>query len=130
MLLNLSNHPSSSWPENQKQKALEHYAEILDIPFPAIDPGWSEMKIAQLASEYSRLCLGKLNAKPCTHSHSAAHIMGELTFCFAVVSLLQKKGVRCVASTTVRIANQNGKVRISEFSFVRFREYPDLENIK
>jgi len=59
----------------------------------------------------------------------AVHIMGELTFCFAMVARLQKAGVTCLASTTRRETVENGDgSKTSRFEFVRFREYTTLKS--
>jgi hypothetical protein len=116
MLLNLSNHPSSSWPDKQLQEARKSYGTIEDLPFPQIDPEASEESIDKLAEQY----LAKiLDMQP-----KAVHLMGELTFTFALIRLLQSQGIICVASTTHRTSEvlDDGK-KISKFEFVRFRTY-------
>lgn len=52
------------------------------------------------------------------------HIMGEMTFTFCVVNMLQKLSIQCVASTTRRdtiIADDGSK--IPKFHFEQFRPY-------
>ena len=53
------------------------------------------------------------------------HIMGELTFTFALLKRLQERGIRCVASTSKRIVKEEVPGRKEEviFEFDRFREY-------
>ena len=46
-----------------------------------------------------------------------------MTFTFDLVSMLKAEGITCIASTTERIADVNDNTKISEFHFVRFREY-------
>ena len=127
MLINLSNHPSIKWPENQLKAAIKEFNEIVDLSFPAINPAIDENELLALANNYAEKCLQQFNSATNQHLKNAVHIMGELTFCFALVSLLQKKGIRCIASTTKRIAIQNGLTKTSGFEFVRFREYPKLK---
>lgn len=118
MLINLSNHPSQYWGNKQLEAARE-YGEIVDLPFPAIAPDASEMELQSLATESVQkiLSLG-------SNSQIVVHIMGEMTFTFLVVSQLKEKGIKCVASTTERNATENGDgTKLSEFSFVKFREY-------
>lgn len=121
MLINLSNHPSANWPEEQKLKALELYQEIVDIPFPEVDPNGEEEYIENLAGEY----LNKiLEIKNRTSETVVVHLMGELTFSFALLVKLKANGVRCVASTTQRVVMDEGNGRVTKlFRFVRFREY-------
>jgi hypothetical protein len=124
MLINCSNHPVLSWDEKQKAAA-KKYGPLYDLPFPAIDPDADIDSVALLAEQYDvkiRRLLASENA-----GDFAVHIMGELTFCFALVARLQKAGIICLASTTRRetIENGNGS-KTSRFEFVRFREYTTL----
>ncbi|NSW45396.1 MAG: CRISPR-associated protein [Bacteroidales bacterium] len=121
MLINLSNHPSDSWPESQKQKAHELYQEIIDLSFPEVDPNGDEEYIENLAELY----LNKIiEIKNRTSNTVIVHLMGELTFCFALVKKLQGYNIKCVASTTKRMVDTTSKNTIVKtFSFVRFREY-------
>ena len=116
MLLNLSNHPSGSWPTNQKMMAIEKYQSITDLPFPPINPNWGIAEVLDLAADYVQKVRGI--------DPNAIHIMGELTFTINLVNQLKAIGYNCVASTTERIAtidefgNKN-----SSFQFVQFRPY-------
>lgn len=116
MLLNLSNHPPSTWPQNQMQAAISQYDAVQDLPFPQINPEWTSDQILRLAEEYE-IKIRKINP-------TAVHIMGELTFCFLLVNRLKTIGIPCITSTTGRIAaaDENGN-KISVFKFVQFREY-------
>lgn len=123
MLINLSNHPLAGWDEKQIQAAL-YYGKLVDLPFPAIDPEADTDAVALLAEQYET----EIRRLLATESAGAfaVHIMGELTFCFALVARLQKAGISCLASTTRRETVENGDgTKISKFGFVRFREYPD-----
>lgn len=115
-LLNLTNHPSTSWPSNQKKTAIELYGAIHDMQFPRINPALTENELAELVNEYL--------TKVINLSPTAVHIMGEMTFTFRLVNKLKENGIKCVASTTERVTreNKNGE-KISTFKFVQFREY-------
>jgi hypothetical protein len=130
MLLNISNHPSNDWPLNQKLQAIKQYGSVADLPFPPVDPGGDVAYIENLADEYLQLCINKLGGSE-YNKPSAVHIMGELTFCFALVTLLQMQQITCIASTTRRVASHDDKGnKQSVFSFVKFREYPQLNDMK
>ena len=118
MLLNLSNHPSAKWPPDQMQTATQQYGSIEDLPFPQINPHWSADQVVQLAEQYY-IQIRQLDPFP-----TAVHLMGELTFTFALVTKLKAAGISCVASTTERIVNfeQNGN-KHSTFRFIHFRQY-------
>lgn len=45
MLLNLSNHPSSYWPDNQMEWAINIYGKVKDLPFPHVDPNLNEVAL-------------------------------------------------------------------------------------
>lgn len=116
MLLNLSNHPSSSWPAKQTLLANELYGEIQDMPFPQIDPLMDESGIKTLALDYLQKILA---IKP-----KAVHLMGELTFTFELVQLLKNYGITVIASTTHRstVDLPDGTKNV-KFEFIRFRNY-------
>ena len=72
-----------------------------------------------LATDYVAKILTRYSTENLT-----VHVMGELTFCFSVVQQLKEKGVRCVASTTERIVEETAdNKKVTQFSFVQFREY-------
>lgn len=116
VLINLSNHPSSSWPENQLDLAKTQYGPVQDMSFPKIDPEADELAIGELAEEY----LSKiLEIQP-----KAVHLMGELTLTFALIQVLQSHGITCIASTTHRTTEDlPDGTKVSKFEFVRFRHY-------
>ena len=116
MLLNISNHPSPAWPENQTKEAIALYGSISDLPFPLVNPNDDEEAIQQLAENYLNQIM---SLKP-----TAVHLMGELTFTHALVLLLKQQGILVIASTTLRAIKimDNGS-KVSHFDFVRFRAY-------
>lgn len=118
LLINLSNHPSSKWSEEQLASAME-YGKCIDIPFPNVDPFADEHVISELADTKIAeiLTLAKDNTV-------TVHIMGEMCLTFQIVSKLNEYGIKCISSTTYRVAETlpDGSKRI-EFHFKRFREY-------
>jgi hypothetical protein len=125
MLVNLTNHPSASWGEIQKNTAIKLYGSIVDIPFPHINPMADEIDIKHEAKKYLEQIL---NLKP-----NAVHVMGEMNFTFQMVYFLMQQGIECVASTTKRIVEDlpDGSQK-SQFEFISFRKYNFLieENLK
>lgn len=115
MLLNLSNHPSKFWPQNQSNLALEKYSEIQDLPFPQIDPELKGYDLDQLVEEYE-LKIRKINP-------TAVHIMGEMTFSFRLINKLKSIGFHCLASTTNRVVTEKDGIKTSTFEFITFRDY-------
>lgn len=118
LFINFSNHPSCYWGDAQRAAA-EKYGEICDLPFPVVDEQSSEEEVSQLADRYVATIMSM--GKP---EEITVHIMGEMTFTFMVVTRLKELGIRCVASTTERKTTYNDDgSKVSEFSFVKFREY-------
>jgi len=125
MLLNLSNHPSLHWPDNQKSAAREQFGEIADLPFPAIDPEEGTEQIQSRAIEYEQIVVRQLQDQ----TIKAVHLMGEMTFTLVLTARLQKQGIQVYCSTTRRnvIEEKDGR-KTTQFVFVRFRQYPSLKS--
>ena len=118
MFVNFTNHPSEKWDRDQINAASQ-YGEILDIPFPDVDPEAGEEDIKKLAKE----CVDKIMAaKP-----DCVLCQGEFCLSFNVINALKAAGSKVVAACSKRVAVENvidGKtVRVSHFQFVQFREY-------
>ncbi len=118
MFYNVSNHPSARWGGKQTAAARALGGEITDVPFPVIDPTLTAAQVRALASDFVAGLAARL--KP----GDVVHVMGELCAVYAIVGLLQARGVRCVASTTERQAMElpDGS-KLSKFRFVAFRDY-------
>ena len=117
IFVNFTNHPFSQWEEFQLKEARK-YGEIVDIPFPVIDPKLNILEIKNLAKDYVDKIVN-LDAEKIV-----VHIMGEMTFTYCAVNMLQQLGIQCVASTTRRdtIIAEDGS-KISKFHFEQFRPY-------
>lgn len=116
--INLSNHPSTNWNEEQRKAALE-FGEIKDLPFPNIDENLDEEGIEALTDKYLEMIKELSGNEPCT-----VHIMGEMTFTYALVNKLKAEGYTCVASTSWRDVEimPDGSKQV-RFHFCRFRKY-------
>lgn len=115
--VNFSNHPSEKWDEAQLAAA-QVYGEVKDFTFPTISPKMSSNEVKKLAEEYVEIILKKFGMD------IIVHVMGEMTFTFMVVTRLKEMGIKCIASTTERKTTYaSDGTKLSEFSFVKFREY-------
>ncbi len=123
MLLNISNHPFERWSDKQKQTAIGKFGQVKDIPFPNIDPDWDTREVESRAKAFFHQIIEQYPAG------FFVHLMGELTFTFALVGLFQQAGITCYASTTHRIVEERSDEKIVKFRFVRFRAYPILTKI-
>jgi hypothetical protein len=129
MLINLSNHEFGRWSAKQQQAAEQLFGEVCDFLFPVIDPNADLKTLIELAHDYIRKCRDMLDDAAIRNPQSAMkksaiHVMGEMTFVYQFVKLAVAAGLRCVASTTERIAvdHPDGS-KTSEFRFVQFRDY-------
>jgi hypothetical protein len=119
MLVNLTNHPFNEWDETQQKTAISLFGEVVDIPFPTVPPEADSSEINTLANEYLK------KIQTIAHNNEVVvHIMGEMTFCFALIQKLQKENIKCIASTTGRkVRYMPTGERAIEFNFIQFREY-------
>ena len=118
MFINLSNHPSEIWSEEQIAEA-EKYGCVLNMPFPNIRPDASAEEVQQLAQEYANQIAEKAEKELIT-----VHVMGEMTFTYNLVASLKNMGIHCVASTTERKTYiDDSGMKVSEFKFIQFRDY-------
>lgn len=119
MLINLSNHPSAKWPENQINVATQLYGNVVDLPFPNVDPTGDEEYITNLANEYLAKVL-EIAQQDIVY----VHIMGEMTLTHKLVNMLSINNITCIASTTQRIVEEGpAGEKIVTFRFERFRRY-------
>lgn len=117
MFINLTNHPSENWSEEQLTAARQ-YGEVVDLSFPIIEPTFTKDDILLLVKECADAIMVMKDGD------TVVHVMGEMTFTHNLVNALKEAGIVCVASTTERLVNMtpDGK-KLSEFKFVQFREY-------
>ncbi len=118
MFVNFTNHPSEKWDRDQLNVASE-YGEIVDIPFPEVDPAAGEDEIERLAE----VCVDKITEmKP-----DCVLCQGEFCLTYKVVSILKEGGVNVVAACSKRVVSEmiiDGEIiKSSRFEFVQFREY-------
>ena len=119
--VNFTNHASSKWGQDQLSAA-QKYGNIIDIPFPAVNPAATKKDVQKLAEKSVQDILA---ADP-----STVMVQGEATLVYAVVQRLQSKGVPCVAACTRRRTEEElqqlsaaGLTREGMFAFMGFREY-------
>ena len=119
VFVNLSNHPSADWSEEQKKAALV-YGGIIDVPFPSVPSSCSDKAMQKLADK----AIGAVTKAAYPAREVTMHVMGEMTLTYSIVNKLKARGIRCLASTSDRVANDLGNgEKISQFHFVEFREY-------
>lgn len=117
--INLTNHPSTKWGADQLAAARQ-YGNIVDLPFPAVDPEASSDAIKTLAD----VCI----AKVMEYDNPVVLVQGEFTLVFAIVSRLKEMGIKamaaCAAREVVEHNSEDGTTTKSVvFRFCRFREY-------
>lgn len=127
IFINHSNHPSNKWTQEQLDAAKDYCrvfnpnaeVEIIDVPFPNIDPDDSNIAVAhqaiRQAQEFEKLSL---------NHRVILHVMGEMTYTYNIVKACTDMGIVCIASTTERInaENPDGSKTV-QFKFCQFRQY-------
>lgn len=121
MLINLTNHPLGKWGSEQKEYAISIYGKVMDLPFPTISP-YASLEEIKKTAEQTFLTI-KHFFSDSNDSKNAVHVMGEFTFVYSLLKLLESERIEAVASTTTRSAVEREGKKISEFKFVKFRNY-------
>ncbi len=112
--INLTNHSSKSWGRKQIEAA-KRYGEIVDMPFPNVNPGWSRETVAELSKKMvSRILEDHPRAVLC---------QGEFCLVYQIVRALQENGVPVVAACSKRMVKEDGNQKSVTFEFEQFREY-------
>lgn len=122
MFVNLSNHPSKLWSQQQIEAAIKIAGEIEDIPFPQIDPKASLGEVQEIADKFfAEILILKEKSK---NEKFAVLAIGEFTFTYLIINLCRNSNIPVYCSTTVRVTSidKEGN-KISIFNFERFREY-------
>jgi hypothetical protein len=117
-LLNLSNHPHQNWTSAQLAAANTKFAQVIDIPFPAVDPQWDSKGIHRASLSLAKGIIDKYS-----ETEFAIHLMGEQNMSFILLQLLLTRGYSCLASTSARIVEEKEGQKIVRFQFQNFREY-------
>ena len=119
MLINFTNHPSALWDTTQLAAAQQQFGNVVDIPFPDVDPAGDEQYISDLADLYLDKILSLAQ-----DAQATVHLMGEMTFTVALLNRLRTHNIPCIASTTQRIVETlpNGDKKVT-FQFNKFRHY-------
>lgn len=129
--INISNHPTSKWSDEQLNAAKRMAETIIDIPFPNIPSTAEPLDIKGLLFALESEIFHKINDIDIGPYDVILHIMGEMGFCFMAISFFkQKYGWRVYHSTTERVVEEKPDgSKVSKFHFVQFREYKRIEEI-
>lgn len=115
--VNFTNHPSALWSDSQRSAACA-YGNLVDYPFPEVDPFCDANDIEVLAQK----CVNEIMQR----NPSTVLCQGEYSLAYAVTFLLHKKRIPVVAACSSRMVeeiNEDGVTkRKSIFQFVQFRE--------
>lgn len=121
VFVNLSNHPSAIWSEEQLAVARGLADQVVDIPIPEIPPDAG-------TDELVERCRTLVLMLPVGATH--AMVSTEFVTTFILITMLQKRGITCLAATTRRSVSMDPEGnKVSRFSFVRFREYPGFREL-
>ena len=114
VFINLTNHPSKYWGEQQKKEA-HNYGAIVDIPFPNVPAEATEDDIRRLCDATVKKVMG--------YSPEAVLCQGEFTLAFQIINTLLEQDVTVVAACSERVVKENGNRKESYFYFKKFRKF-------
>ena len=119
LFINHTNHPSHLWCKEQREAACA-YGEILDVPFPEVDPHAGTEDVRALAEKNMQQILAL--------SPAAVLCQGEYTYVYFMVTMLKSRSIPVLASSSERVSSEIRKEdgshqKTSVFRFVKFREY-------
>ncbi len=121
LLVNLSNHPSAKWQEEQKAG----WDKIIDVPFPSVSATSSTEEVIELVAQYASL-LGEIANE---HEGWDMHLMlqGEYTFCYLLLhAIIDTNDWKIAIPTTERrsvekVGPGGETIKTQVFDFVRWR---------
>ena len=122
MFINVSNHPSANWNEEQYRTAMQT-GPVIDLAFPDIDPCADKEKIIELAQEYYAQISGLIHSQVIPISDVTVMVAGEFTFTYHLVKRLLEGGYRVVSACTRRdafekIMPDGSVIKTAKFGFV------------
>lgn len=122
MFINISNHNSEKWTNNQLEAA-KAYGEIMDVAFPAIAPSMNA-QIDELVCEYMEKVRNLTGNET---ENNVVMVQGEFTFTYRMVNALKTVGYVVVCACTerkaVEVVDGERIIKQSVFEFAGFREY-------
>jgi hypothetical protein len=127
-LINVSNHPSASWSQDQVSAAEVELGGVVDLEggFPPVPPESDAKDIERLAEATA----SRIRAQDPSGA-APVFVAGELRLTVALVARLQREGRRCVTTAAARDVTERGLAdgtseRTSRFRFVRWADYPPI----
>lgn len=132
MFFNISNHPCNAerttWSKEQIETAAKLGGEVVDLPFPAVNPDMSEDEYRAIAHEMARDVAAMWRSHTDGRWEMAAMVAGEYVMTIMVIAELQALGFTCYFGQSDRVAEErmeDGKlVVVHKFVFRGFRRAP------
>ena len=123
LFINVSNHPSSTWSESQRNAA-QKFGEIIDVTFPAVDPNCDERQINELSESGVNSIDLLMHYHKVDENSTTISVVGEFSLTVNLVNMLHRiyPNMRIVVATSERntILNPDGTKTI-KFEFCKFR---------
>ena len=119
--VNITNHDSSKWSNEQREKA-EKYGEIIEYGFPHVIPIESSQRLRARAINICDDIINKFG------NDIVALVQGEMTLTYKLVNEFKRHNITCLAATSERVVTENvqpdgSTKKQATFKFVAFREY-------
>lgn len=117
IFINFSNHPHDKWTKEQLV-ASHVYGKIIDIPFPSVDPLFTEKEVSELSIRYANEIM--------SYSPSAVMCQGEFTLAYGIINYLLKNNIHVLAACSERVTFEKNDIKVSQFKFIKYREYIEI----
>lgn len=121
MFVNLSNHPSEKWSDQQKGMFSGGHA-IVDIPFPPVPASASMVEVHAMARDIVAAHFIDPARGWTDGRKNRVMVQGEFSLTIELTRMLQALGWECVVACSERntVDNDDG-TKTTRFEFVRFR---------
>lgn len=120
LLINHTNHPYARWSEPQKLHTTEIYKEVIDMPFPNVDPRMS-------INDIRLKVIDQLDHLNLSYTNYDILITGEMTYVYQYVTEASARRIRCICATTKRHTQtmDDGSI-LRTFTFIKYRDYESI----
>lgn len=116
ILINHTNYPSERWSEAQRAR----FTEIIDLPFPNIDPCASQDEVRDIV-KVSYKAIVEI-AQNIDYDEIGICLQGEFSYCYSLfLALYHNFNIAVYIPTTERKAIEKDGAKTSVFEFVRWR---------
>lgn len=123
IFVNVSNHPSIRWSDDQRNAALKIADTIVDVPFPNVPA--DETRVTGIAHGIIDSVYSVIKGRQ--PKDTTVMVAGELSVSFYAIQSLLNRGFKVVVACSDRVSEEQvqpdgSTKKVAVFKFVQFRE--------